>query len=114
MISDFTSGCLISIIFCTAFSITDGEVSPIEGELCKAMLENNKCYILDVGTEVFIWFGRVTQVEERKAASQAAEVRYLDATILYSDSFFKRNYDLMTSTVSRNLLPVKIGQSQPV
>ncbi|CAL9751909.1 unnamed protein product [Musa acuminata subsp. burmannicoides] len=37
------------------------------------MLENNKCYLLDCGAEVFIWVGRVAQVEERKAASKAAE-----------------------------------------
>ncbi|URE45112.1 Villin headpiece domain [Musa troglodytarum] len=37
------------------------------------MLENNKCYLLDCGAEIFIWVGRVTQVDERKAASKVAE-----------------------------------------
>ncbi|XP_043692454.1 villin-2-like isoform X1 [Telopea speciosissima] len=55
------------------YSITDGELKMIEGELSKSMLENKKCYLLDCGAEVFVWVGRVTQVEERKAASQAAE-----------------------------------------
>ncbi|XP_065856405.1 villin-3 [Euphorbia lathyris] len=55
------------------YSINDGVLKAIEGELSKGMLENNKCYILDCGAEVFIWVGRVTQVEERKAASQVAE-----------------------------------------
>ncbi|XVF07216.1 hypothetical protein REPUB_Repub06bG0119400 [Reevesia pubescens] len=55
------------------YSITDGEVKPVEGELSKGLLENNKCYLLDCGAEVFVWVGRVTQVEERKAASQVAE-----------------------------------------
>ncbi|KAF3442688.1 hypothetical protein FNV43_RR16605 [Rhamnella rubrinervis] len=55
------------------YSIIDGEVKIVEGELSKSMLENNKCYLLDCGAEVFIWVGRVTQVEERKAATQAAE-----------------------------------------
>ncbi|KAK7285611.1 hypothetical protein RJT34_20387 [Clitoria ternatea] len=55
------------------YSIADGEVKPVEGELSKSLLENNKCYLLDCGAEVFVWVGRVTQVEERKAASQAAE-----------------------------------------
>ncbi|XAR68515.1 hypothetical protein NMG60_11003659 [Bertholletia excelsa] len=55
------------------YSIIDGQVTPVDGELSKSMLENNKCYILDCGAEVFIWVGRVTQVEERKAACQAAE-----------------------------------------
>ncbi|KAM5558783.1 villin-2 [Rosa sericea] len=55
------------------YSITDGEVKIVEGELSKSLLENNKCYLLDCGSEVFVWVGRVTQVEDRKAASQAAE-----------------------------------------
>ncbi|KAH8485580.1 hypothetical protein H0E87_027130 [Populus deltoides] len=55
------------------YSITDGEVKIVEGELSKGLLENNKCYLLDCGAEIFVWVGRVTQMEERKAASQAAE-----------------------------------------
>ncbi|OAY40421.1 villin-2 isoform X1 [Manihot esculenta] len=55
------------------YSIIDGEVKAVEGQLSKGLLENNKCYLLDCGAEVFIWVGRVTQVEERKAASKAAE-----------------------------------------
>ncbi|EOA28874.1 hypothetical protein CARUB_v10025119mg [Capsella rubella] len=55
------------------YSITDGKVEPIDGDLSKSMLENTKCYLLDCGAEVFIWVGRVTQVDERKAASQFAE-----------------------------------------
>lgn len=46
----------------------------VEGELSKSQLENNKCYLLDCGTELFIWVGRVMQLEERKAAIQVAEV----------------------------------------
>ncbi|KAK3217866.1 hypothetical protein Dsin_011836 [Dipteronia sinensis] len=55
------------------YSIEDGQPKVVEGELSKAMLENNKCYLLDRGSELFVWVGRVTQVEERKAACQAAE-----------------------------------------
>lgn len=55
------------------YSIADGEVKPVEGELSKSLLENNKCYLLDCGAEVFVWVGRVTQVDERKAACTAAE-----------------------------------------
>ncbi|MCD9643186.1 hypothetical protein HAX54_030406 [Datura stramonium] len=54
-------------------SISDGQVSPVDGELSKSSLENNKCYLLDCGAEVFVWVGRVTQLEERKAAIQTAE-----------------------------------------
>ncbi|XP_020211398.1 villin-3 isoform X1 [Cajanus cajan] len=55
------------------YSIADGDVKPVDSDLSKSLLENNKCYILDCGAEVFVWIGRVTQVEERKAACQAAE-----------------------------------------
>ncbi|VVB06037.1 unnamed protein product [Arabis nemorensis] len=55
------------------YSISDGHVESIDGDLIKSMLENSKCYLLDCGSEVFIWVGRVTQVEERKTAIQAAE-----------------------------------------
>ena len=55
-------------------SITDGQVKIVESELSKSLLENNKCYLLDCGAELFVWIGRVTQVEERKAAIQVVEV----------------------------------------
>ncbi|KAM0951019.1 putative villin headpiece, villin/Gelsolin, ADF-H/Gelsolin-like domain superfamily [Dioscorea sansibarensis] len=55
------------------YSINDGQLKLEESILSKAMLENNKCYLLDCGAEVFVWVGRVTQVEDRKAASKAAE-----------------------------------------
>ncbi|KAI3801340.1 hypothetical protein L1987_29444 [Smallanthus sonchifolius] len=55
------------------YCITEGQVKEVDGELSKSLLENNKCYLLDCGSEVFVWVGRVTQVEERKAVMQAAE-----------------------------------------
>ncbi|KAL1225577.1 Villin-3 [Cardamine amara subsp. amara] len=55
------------------YSIADGQVESIDDDLSKSMLENNKCYLLDCGSELFIWVGRVTRVEERKTAIQAAE-----------------------------------------
>ncbi|KAI3787041.1 hypothetical protein L1987_41209 [Smallanthus sonchifolius] len=55
------------------YCIAEGQVKDVDGELSKSLLENNKCYLLDCGSEVFVWVGRVTQVEERKAAMQAAE-----------------------------------------
>ncbi|CAD5321078.1 unnamed protein product [Arabidopsis thaliana] len=55
------------------YCITDGKMEPIDGDLSKSMLENTKCYLLDCGAEIYIWVGRVTQVDERKAASQSAE-----------------------------------------
>lgn len=63
-------------------SIVDGQVKSVDGELSKSLLENSKCYMLDCGSDVFVWVGRVTQVDERKAAIQVAEVedRYLNLT----------------------------------
>lgn len=55
------------------YSINDGQLILEENTLSKALLENNKCYLLDYGSEIFVWVGRVTQVEDRKAASKAAE-----------------------------------------
>lgn len=79
----------------------------VEGELSKSLLENNKCYLLDCGSEVFVWVGRVTQVEDRKAVSQTAEVVtcicffMLVSICIYSDTckynseFFPRNFLLV-------------------
>ncbi|KAL8200068.1 hypothetical protein R6Q57_011407 [Mikania cordata] len=53
--------------------IAEGQAKEVDGELSKSILENNKCYLLDCGSEVYVWVGRVTQVEERKAAMQAAK-----------------------------------------
>ncbi|GMI79643.1 villin 2 [Hibiscus trionum] len=55
------------------YSVTEIELKPVEGELSKGLLETKKCYLLDCGAEVFVWFGRATLLEERKAASQVAE-----------------------------------------
>jgi hypothetical protein len=55
----------------------------VEGELSKSLLENSKCYLLDCGAEIFVWVGRVTQVDERKAACQAAEVIPLQNLFLF-------------------------------
>ncbi|XP_017977028.1 PREDICTED: villin-2 isoform X2 [Theobroma cacao] len=86
------------------YSITDGEVKIVEGELSKGLLENNKCYLLDCGAEVFVWVGRVTQVEDRKAASQVAEefvaghnrpkaTRITRVIQGYETNSFKSNFD---------------------
>ncbi|XVE75601.1 hypothetical protein DITRI_Ditri12bG0106500 [Diplodiscus trichospermus] len=86
------------------YSITDGEAKLVEGELSKGILENNKCYLLDRGSEVFVWVGRVTQVEERKAASQVAEdfvagqnrprtTRITRVIQGYETNSFKSNFD---------------------
>ncbi|EER94835.1 villin-2 [Sorghum bicolor] len=55
------------------FSITNGQLKLEDTALTKSVLENTKCFLLDCGAELFVWVGRVTQVEERKAASAAVE-----------------------------------------
>ncbi|KAI5075352.1 hypothetical protein GOP47_0009925 [Adiantum capillus-veneris] len=56
------------------YIVEEGTLNPVnESPLSRGMLESNKCYILDCGAEVFVWMGRITSLEERKAASASAE-----------------------------------------
>lgn len=41
------------------------------------LLETNKCYFLDCGAELYVWMGRTTSLQERKGASEAAEVIFV-------------------------------------
>jgi hypothetical protein len=62
--------------------VENGQLNPIvESPLTKGMLESNKCYLLDCGAEIFVWMGRITNLEERKAASIIAEVRTKSACL---------------------------------
>jgi len=56
------------------YSINDGQLKLEEAALTKAMLENTKCFLLDCGAEIYVWVGRVTQMEDRKSATKAVEV----------------------------------------
>ncbi|PON72763.1 Villin [Parasponia andersonii] len=54
--------------------IEKGKAEPVEADsLKRELLDTNKCYLLDCGIEVFVWMGRNTSLDERKAASGAAE-----------------------------------------
>ncbi|XP_030969070.1 villin-1 isoform X2 [Quercus lobata] len=52
-----------------------------QGKLCqtgtdslnKKILETDKCYMLDCGTEIFVWMGRQTLISERKTSISATE-----------------------------------------
>eukprot|EP01018_Ginkgo_biloba_P033861 Gb_40002 [translate_table: standard] len=56
------------------FQVHQGHAKSIESNsLKKEMLDTNKCYILDCGLEMFIWIGRNTYLDERKAAISATE-----------------------------------------
>ncbi|KAE8666730.1 Villin-1 [Hibiscus syriacus] len=51
-----------------------GKLSQIGSDsLDKDMLEKDKCYMLDCGSEVFVWMGRTTLITERKSSISAAE-----------------------------------------
>ncbi|XP_062191990.1 villin-5-like [Phragmites australis] len=57
-----------------------GKLEPINYEsLAHELLETNKCYFLDCGTELYVWMGRTTSLQERKGASEAAEKILSDA-----------------------------------
>lgn len=54
--------------------VEKGKAEPVEADsLKRELLDTNKCYLLDCGIEVFVWMGRNTSLDERKAASGAAE-----------------------------------------
>lgn len=54
--------------------VEKGKAEPVETDsLTRQLLDTNKCYLLDCGVEVFVWMGRNTSLDERKAASGAAE-----------------------------------------
>ncbi|XP_044978457.1 villin-2-like isoform X1 [Hordeum vulgare subsp. vulgare] len=55
------------------YSINGGELKFEDIPLTKAVLENTRCFLLDCGAEMFVWVGRVTQLEDRKAATKAIE-----------------------------------------
>ncbi|XP_074280873.1 villin-4-like isoform X2 [Silene latifolia] len=56
------------------YRVEKGQPKPEEAEsLTRDLLNTSKCYLLDCGTEVFVWIGRTTSLDERKSASGAAE-----------------------------------------
>ncbi|KAI5081901.1 hypothetical protein GOP47_0001644 [Adiantum capillus-veneris] len=56
------------------YVVEEGKVLELDATpLTKDLLESKKCFVLDCGTEVFVWSGRMTSLEERKAAYAAAE-----------------------------------------
>ncbi|GER35851.1 villin [Striga asiatica] len=56
------------------FCVEKGEALPIEADsLTRDLLDTHKCFILDCGVEVFIWMGRNTSLNQRKAASSTVD-----------------------------------------
>ncbi|GBG74077.1 hypothetical protein CBR_g17788 [Chara braunii] len=44
-----------------------------EGTLQKDMLDSTKCYVIDCGSEIYVWTGKNSALEDRKAANAHAE-----------------------------------------
>ncbi|KAK6127080.1 hypothetical protein DH2020_039182 [Rehmannia glutinosa] len=62
-------------------SVEKGEAIPIEvASWTRELLDTHKCYILDCGMQVFVWTGRNTSLNQRKAANSAVDelLRSLD------------------------------------
>jgi hypothetical protein len=63
---------------CLRFSFDQGKLEPVNCKsLAHELLETNKCYFLDYGAELYVWMGRITSLQERKGASEAAEVTFV-------------------------------------
>jgi hypothetical protein len=91
-------------------SISNGQLKLEDTVLTKSILENTKCFLLDCGAELFVWVGRVTQVEDRKAASAAVEVNLHPKFIAFLPCSKHISYLKVTSC--RNSLLKKIDQRQ--
>ncbi|XP_037416188.1 villin-3-like isoform X1 [Triticum dicoccoides] len=54
--------------------VNKGQTVSVDCEiLTKALLDSTKCYLLDCGSEIYVWMGRETALEDRKQAGLAAE-----------------------------------------
>ncbi|XP_062229452.1 villin-3-like isoform X1 [Phragmites australis] len=54
--------------------VNKGQTMPIDCEiLTRELLDSTKCYLLDCGSEIYVWMGRETTLEERKRAGSVAE-----------------------------------------
>ncbi len=58
-------------------SVVEGKIKEVESALLRRdMLDTSKCYLLDCGSELFIWTGRNTSLDLRKTAIQIADVSW--------------------------------------
>ncbi|XP_011079274.1 villin-4 [Sesamum indicum] len=56
------------------YCVEKGEAVPVEVDsLTRQLLDTHKCYILDCGKEVFVWMGRSSSLNQRKAATSAVD-----------------------------------------
>lgn len=77
---------------CSSHRIYENQADKVQYQsLERDMLSTSKSYVLDCGNELFVWMGRDTSLQDRKAAVLVAQV---------NDS---------TSTVSRKVLSIFIA-----
>ncbi|KAI3814736.1 hypothetical protein L1987_14380 [Smallanthus sonchifolius] len=56
------------------FCVKKGQTEHVAVDsLTKKLLETHNCYLLDCGSEIYVWMGRSTSMEERKSANKAAQ-----------------------------------------
>ena len=77
---------------CYVCSVNNGKLTLEDIVLTKSILENTKCFLLDCGSELYVWVGRVTQVDDRKAASVAVEVNAQDIILSLLSCSNKSSY----------------------
>ncbi|PWA99200.1 villin headpiece, Villin/Gelsolin, ADF-H/Gelsolin-like domain protein [Artemisia annua] len=55
------------------YCIFGGQLQEVVGELSKSSLRTDKCYILYCCSELFVWVGRTTRLDDKKASVQIVE-----------------------------------------
>lgn len=62
--------------------------------LTRELLDSNKCYLLDCGLEIYAWMGKNTSLDQRKSASQAAEVSFVSFSLYEKKLLMPSNLDV--------------------
>ncbi|KAJ3676276.1 hypothetical protein LUZ60_003688 [Juncus effusus] len=103
------------------YSFEDGELKLEEGLICKEKLENNKCYLLDCGAQLFIWAGKISQLDERKSAIKSAEeflmkenrpkaTQIIQVNQDHEPSSFKSKFESWTAVTSAGAFSAEEGR----
>lgn len=63
------------VLICLIFSINDGQMKLEESMDSNRKLDSHKCYLLDCGSELFLWVGKqLGPVNDRIAATRIVKV----------------------------------------
>lgn len=78
-----------------SYSVSEGHPKPMDAEtLTRELLDSNKCYLLDCGLEIYAWMGKNTSLDQRKSASQAAEVSFVSFSLYEKKLLMPSNLDV--------------------